>query len=50
MRGDITERYQKNGRDYVVLQMELTNVATGRLVVRYVDRVILAYRSAEKAA
>ncbi len=50
VRGDITDRYQKNGRDYVVLQMELTNVATGRLVVRYVDRVILAYRSAEKAA
>lgn len=50
VRGEITDRYQKNGRDYVILQMDLTNVETGALVVRYVDRVILAYRSAEKVA
>jgi len=33
-----------------VLEMELTNLATRQLVMRYVDRVILAYRSDSKAA
>lgn len=50
VRGEIIDRYEKNGRQYVVLQMDLTNLDTGNLVVRYVDRVILAYRSEEKAA
>lgn len=50
VRGEIMDRYNKNGREYTVLQMELTNLDTGALVMRYVDRVILAYRSASKAA
>lgn len=41
--GRIKDRYVKKGRDYVLLEMELTNVATGELLVRYRDRVILAY-------
>lgn len=41
--GHIRERYQKKGRDYVLLEMELTNVATGQLLIRYRDQVILAY-------
>ncbi|MFC7398685.1 hypothetical protein ACFQU1_15905 [Chelatococcus sp. GCM10030263] len=42
--GRIRERYTKKGREYVVLEMELTRVATGELLIRYTDRVILAYR------
>ncbi|MDQ0315797.1 hypothetical protein [Amorphus orientalis] len=41
--GVITERYQKKGRDYVVLKMELRRAATDELLVRYFDRVILSY-------
>jgi hypothetical protein len=50
VRGEITERYQKNGRDYLVLVMELTNVKTGQLLVRYLDKVLLAYREKSEAA
>jgi hypothetical protein len=49
--GVITERYQKKGRDYLVLQMELKRADSGELLIRYVDRVILAYREhGERAA
>jgi hypothetical protein len=30
--------------------MELSNVDTGQLLIRYQDKVILAYRDASKAA
>ncbi len=50
VRGEVTERYEKNGRDYVVLVMELSNADTGTLLIRYQDKVILAYREASKAA
>jgi len=42
--GEITERYTKKGREYLVLVMKLTRVETGELLIRYTDRVILAYR------
>ena len=41
--GVISERYQKKGRDYVVLTMELRRKETGELLIRYIDRVILSY-------
>lgn len=41
--GEITERYTKKGREYLVLVMKLTRVETGELLIRYTDRVILAY-------
>lgn len=41
--GHIRERYVKKGRDYVLLEMELSNATTGELLVRYRDQVILAY-------
>ncbi|MEJ8573013.1 hypothetical protein [Microbaculum marinum] len=44
VRGEVTERYEKKGRDYVVMTIELKRVETGELLVRYVDRVILAYK------
>ncbi len=50
VRGEITERYEKNGREYLVLVMELSSVETGQLLMRYQDKVILAYRETSKAA
>lgn len=44
VKGLVKERYIKNGREYVILEMELTRVETGELLIRYNDRVILAYR------
>lgn len=41
--GHIRDRYLKKGREYVVLEMELTNVETGQLLIRYRDQVILSY-------
>jgi hypothetical protein len=41
--GEITERFTKKGREYVVLVMKLTRVETDELLIRYTDRVILAY-------
>ena len=41
--GAITERYTKRGREYLVLEMELKRADSGELVIRYTDRVILAY-------
>lgn len=48
--GEITRRYVKKGREYLDLEMKLTRVETGQLLVRYVDRVILAYRQRSSAA
>lgn len=48
--GEVTERYEKRGRDYMVIVMELRRAEGGELVMRYVDRVILAYGGASKAA
>ena len=47
--GHIRDRFLKKGREYVLLEMELTNVETGELLVRYRDQVILAYSSKEAA-
>ncbi|NEI74563.1 hypothetical protein GR212_34010 [Rhizobium lusitanum] len=43
VQGLIKERYTKKGREYVVLEMELKRVETGELLIRYTDRVILAF-------
>ena len=43
VQGLIRDRYTRNGREYVVLEMELKRVETGELLIRYTDRVILAY-------
>lgn len=48
--GNVTERYEKKGRDYVVMEMTLKRVSDDALLVRYVDHVILSYASAGKAA
>lgn len=48
--GRILDRFLKKGREYVLLEMELTNVETGQLLVRYRDQVILAYSQKSEAA
>lgn len=48
--GEITKRYTKRGRDYLDLEMKLTRVESGELLMRYVDRVILAFRQDSNAA
>lgn len=48
--GRIKERFLKKGREYVLLEMELSNVETGELLVRYRDQVILAYAQKSDAA
>lgn len=44
--GKVTRRYVKNGRDYVILEMELRRRPDDTLLIRYTDRVILAYQGA----
>jgi hypothetical protein len=48
--GRIKERFVKKGREYVLLEMELSNVETGELLVRYRDQVILAYATKSEAS
>lgn len=50
VRGEIIGRYTRKGREYLDLEMMLTRVDTGQLLMRYVDRVILAYRQQGSAA
>lgn len=42
--GVIRERYNKKGRSYMMLEMELKRAETGEVMIRYRDRVILGYR------
>ena len=45
--GRVTERYQKRGRDYVVMEIELRSADDNRLLIAYRDTSIMAYGSAE---
>ena len=44
VRGKVSERYTKRGRDYVRLDIELRAAVDDRLLMSYRDTVILAYR------
>lgn len=48
VQGVVTERYEKKGRQYVVMQIDL-DTADGRKLVTYRDTVILAYQQKEGA-
>ncbi|HUH75835.1 MAG TPA: hypothetical protein VLZ53_00570 [Devosia sp.] len=48
--GRIKDRYLKKGREYVLLEMELSNAETGELLVRYRDQVILAFAQKSEAS
>ncbi len=42
--GRVSDRYEKRGRDYVHIDMELTRVADGKLLISYRDTVIVSYK------
>ncbi|EKF41629.1 hypothetical protein NA8A_15511 [Nitratireductor indicus C115] len=48
--GEVKERYTKKGREYVLIEMQLKRVSDGELLVRYFDRVILAYKTRDEQA
>lgn len=43
--GEVTERFVKKGRTYIRTSIELHAVDDGRLLVRYLDTNLLAYRA-----
>ena len=45
VKGEVTERFAKRGRDHLVMEIELRRKADGRLLVHYKDTVILAYKA-----
>ncbi len=44
----VARRYQKKGRDYIEIEIELRAPADGRLLMSYRDTAILAYRTSEQ--
>jgi hypothetical protein len=41
--GKVSDRYEKRGRDYVHIDMELHRVSDNKLLISYRDTVILSY-------
>ncbi len=50
VQGKVTERFNKRGRDYVQIDMEVRAARDNRLLVSYRDTVILSYQARESAA
>jgi hypothetical protein len=50
VKGEVTERFAKRGRDHLVMEIELRRKADGRLLVHYKDTVILAYTAKREGA
>ena len=44
VKGTVTERYEKKGRQYVVMQIDLNTAKDDKPLVTYRDTVILAYK------
>jgi acyl dehydratase len=44
VKGTVTDRYVKRGRDHVVVAIDMRAAEDGRLLIAYRDTVILAYR------
>lgn len=42
--GEVTERYQKKGRDFVIMDIELRRASDDALLIAYRDTTILAWR------
>jgi hypothetical protein len=42
--GKVTERFEKRGRDYVIMVIELRRAADNALLIEYRDTAILAFR------
>jgi hypothetical protein len=45
VKGTVTDRYEKRGRQYVVTEIDLRTAADDRPIVTYRDTVILSYRA-----
>jgi hypothetical protein len=45
--GVVSERYEKRGREYVLIDMELHRVSDGTLLISYRDTVIISYSGAK---
>ena len=50
LKGTVTERYVKRGREYVVVHIDLRRAADDVLLIEYRDTVILAYRATAATA
>ena len=46
----VSRRYQRKGRDYVEIQIELRSAEDGRLLITYQDTAIMAFRTAGQKA
>lgn len=42
--GEVVDRYEKKGREYLCLSIEVKTVATDELMTSYQDRAILSYQ------
>jgi hypothetical protein len=49
VKGTVTQRYEKKGRQYVVMEIELRTAKDDRPLITYRDTVILAYKAAGDA-
>lgn len=49
VRGTVTDHYTRRGRDYVVMEIDLTRKSDGKLLIHYRDTAILAYRQSSSA-
>jgi hypothetical protein len=47
--GEVTARYQRRGRDYVVMHIELRREHDDALLVEYKDTTVLAFRKSAEA-
>lgn len=50
VRGEVTQRYRRRGRDYVVMEIELRRAADDTLLIAYRDTTILAFTPSEAEA
>lgn len=48
--GQVVERYEKRGRTYVVMQIDMKTAADDRPLVTYRDTIIVSYGGAKKEA
>ena len=47
VRGVVTDRFERRGREYVITQIDLVAAADARPLVTYRDTIIVSYRAKE---
>lgn len=50
VKGTVSERYEKRGRNYVVMEIDMRLAATDELLVSYRDTIIVSYGGKAKEA